>query len=110
MGIVTSRVVQQAEPIQLELLGTTEYDSDNLTKIRPLFQGRVDKVYKTVGQIVSKGDKLIDLYSTELAEAKGAYAIKHIQWLHDKKLLDIREPLAKLECDLAATAPRDPQR
>ena len=54
-----------------------------------------DTVYKTVGQIVGKGDKLIDIYSTDLAEAKGAYAIKHIQWLHDKKLLEIREPLAK---------------
>ena len=95
MGISTSHVVPQVEPIRLELLGTTEYDSDSLTKIRPLFQGRVDKVYMTVGQIVSKGDKLIDFYSTELAEAKGAYEIKHVQWLYDKRLVDIREPLAK---------------
>jgi cobalt-zinc-cadmium efflux system membrane fusion protein len=95
MGIATSRVLPQVEPIRLELLGTTEYDSDNLTKIRPLFQGRVDKVYTTVGRTVSRGDTLIDLYSTELAEAKGAYEIKRIQWLHDKTLLDIRAPLAK---------------
>jgi cobalt-zinc-cadmium efflux system membrane fusion protein len=95
MGIATSPVVPQVEPIRLELLGTTEYDSDNLTKIRPLFQGRVEKVYTTVGKIVSKGDKLIDLYSTELAEAKGAYEIKRVQWLFDKRLVDIREPLAK---------------
>ena len=55
MGIVTTTVKPQTEPIRLELLGTTEYDSDNLTKIRPLFKGRVDKVYTTVGKTVKKG-------------------------------------------------------
>ena len=39
----------QAEPIRLELLGTTEYVTDTLTKIRLMFKGRVDKVY-THGQ------------------------------------------------------------
>src|SRR6478735_1601843 len=34
MGIVTTTAKPQTEPIRLELLGTTEYDSDNLTKIR----------------------------------------------------------------------------
>ena len=56
----TAKVIPQTEPIRLELLGTTEYDSDNQTRIRPLFKGRVDKVYAKVGQLVKKGEPLIE--------------------------------------------------
>lgn len=95
MGVVTTTVAPQTEPIRLELLGTSEYDSDTLSRTRLMFKGRVDKVYKTVGQTVKKRDPLIDLYSTELAEAKSAYEIKRIQWTYDKNLLDARERLVK---------------
>jgi cobalt-zinc-cadmium efflux system membrane fusion protein len=95
MGIMTTTVKPQTEPIRLELLGTTEYDSDNLTKIRPLFKGRVDKVYTTVGKTVKKGDPLIDLYSTVLAEAKSSFEITRIQWVYDKNLVASRQPLVK---------------
>jgi membrane fusion protein, heavy metal efflux system len=95
MGIVTATVKPQSEPIRLELLGTTEYDSDNLTKVRPLFKGRVDKVHTTVGKTVKKGDPLIDLYSTVLAEAKSSYEITRIQWIYDKNLVTTRQPLVK---------------
>ena len=93
MGIQTAVAKPQTEPIRLELLGTTEYISDTLTKVRPMFKGRVDKVHATVGQSVKKGEPLIDLYSKELAEAKSVYEIERIQWLYDKKLLEIRESL-----------------
>ena len=69
---VTAKAVSQTEPIRLELLGTTEYDSDNQTRIRPLFRGRVDRVYAKVGQLIAKGEPLIEFYSTDLAEAKNA--------------------------------------
>lgn len=93
MGITTTEALPQSKPIELELLGTTEYISDNLNKLRPMFKGRVDKVYATVGQSVKKGDPLIDLYSKELAEAKSTCEIERIQWLYDKNLLAIRESL-----------------
>ena len=57
MGLENVKVVPQTEPIRLELLGTTEYDSDNQTRIRPLFKGRVDKVYAKVGQLIKKGTR-----------------------------------------------------
>jgi membrane fusion protein, heavy metal efflux system len=95
MGIVTTLVTPQTDPIRLELLGTTGYDSDNLTKVRPLFKGRVDKVYTTVGKTVKKGDPLIDLYSTVLAEAKSTFEITRIQWIYDKNLVTTRQPLVK---------------
>jgi membrane fusion protein, heavy metal efflux system len=95
MGVVTTTAKPQTEPIRLELLGTTEYDSDNLTKVRPLFKGRVDKVYTTVGKTVKKGEPLIDLYSTVLAEAKSTFEITRIQWVYDKNLVTARQPLVK---------------
>ena len=95
MGIQTVEAKPQTRPIRLELLGTTDYVSDTLTKVRPMFKGRVDQVHATVGQSVKKGDPLIDLFSTELAEAKSTYEIERIQWLYDKKLLEIRESLLK---------------
>lgn len=95
MGIRTEEVRPQTEPIHLELLGTSEYISDALAKIRPMFKGRVDRVHATIGQAVKKGDPLIDLYSADLAEAKSNYQIERIQWLYDRNLLAIRESLLK---------------
>ena len=95
MGLETVAVVPQTEPIRLELLGTTEYDSDNQTRIRPLFKGRVDRVYAKVGQLVKKGEPLIEFYSTDLAEAKNACEIERIQWVFCNNLLKVRENLSK---------------
>lgn len=95
MGVETTRAIPQVEPIRLELLGTTDYITDTLTKIRPMFKGRVDKVYVKVNQPVKKGDPLIDLYSKDLAEAKSVYEIEHIQWLFDKNLSESRERLLR---------------
>ncbi len=58
MGLSTVKAVAQTEPIRLELLGTTEYITETLTKIRPMFKGRVDKVHVAVNQAVKKGDPL----------------------------------------------------
>jgi len=93
LGIEVQPAGPETEPILLELPGTTEYISDTLTKVRPMFKGRVDKVHVTVGHAVKKGEPLIDLYSTELAQAKSSYEIERIQWLYDKRLLEIRESL-----------------
>lgn len=95
MGLECAKVVPQTEPIRLELLGTTEYDSDNQTRIRPLFRGRVDRVYAKVGQLVKKGEPLIEFYSTDLAEAKNACEIERIQWVYSANLLKVRENLSK---------------
>lgn len=95
MGVVVAPAQPQAEPIRFELLGTSEYDSDTLSRVRPMFKGRVDAVHKTVGEVVRKGEPLVELYSTELAEAKSDYEVKHIQWIYDDKLLKAREPLLK---------------
>ncbi|AGA28761.1 efflux RND transporter periplasmic adaptor subunit [Singulisphaera acidiphila] len=95
MGLATVEVEPQSKPIRLELLGTTAYMTDTLTKVRPMFKGRVDKVHVVIGQAVKQGEPLIELYSKDLAEAKSAYQVERIQWLYDKNLLNSREPLLK---------------
>lgn len=93
LDLTTVKVLSQTEPIRLELLGTTANITETLTKVRPMFKGRVDKVHVAVGDAVKKGDPLIDLYSKDLAEAKSAYDIEQMQWKYDKRLLDTRAPL-----------------
>ena len=43
IGLKTVRVEPQAKPVPLELLGTTEYDTSSLTRIRPRFDTLVSK-------------------------------------------------------------------
>lgn len=95
IGLTTTKVLSQTEPIRLELLGTTKYDEDAMTRIRPMFKARVDKVNVTVGNTVHRGEPLVDLYSADLAEAKMTYEIKKIQWSYDQNLLRSREELRK---------------
>ncbi len=92
MQIVT--VEAQTKPIMLELTGTTDFDQNTLAKVRPLFDARVNHVFKSTGQIVKKGDELVEIYSTTMAAAKADYRTKYGQWVHDKKLVESRRQLA----------------
>lgn len=95
IGLRTIVVEAQTKPMKLELTGRTAYDPDTLTKIRPRFDTQVDKVHATLGQRVRKGDMLVELFSTDLAQAKSDFQTKFVQWQHDKRLLDAREELYK---------------
>jgi len=89
-------VAAQTEPIKLELNGTTDYDQNTLNKVRPRFDNAlIEKVHVSVGQHVKKGEPLVDLKSTDLAQAKTDCRTKFVQWDHDHKYLIAREPLAK---------------
>ena len=89
-------VKAQTQPIQLELNGTTDYDQNTLTKVRPRFDNAlVEKVFVSAGQLVKKGDPLLELKSADLAAAKNDCRTKYVQWDHDHKYLVAREPLAK---------------
>src|SRR3954468_18794703 len=95
IGLHLATVSAQTEPIKLELTGRTAYDPDTLTKVRPRFDTLVVKVHAILGQHVSKGDPLVDLYSTDLAQAKSDFQTKFVQWQHDKKLYDLRQKLVE---------------
>lgn len=56
------------------LTGTLNFNEDKLSSISARIEGRVDKLYfKEMGDYVQKGDKLYDLYSEQLNNAKQEY-------------------------------------
>ncbi len=96
VGFRMMPVAAQSEPLKLELPGTTDYDQNTLTKIRPRFDNaRISKVFVSIGQRVKKGDPLLELHSADLAQAKTDCRTKYVQHDHDQKYLIAREPLAR---------------
>jgi membrane fusion protein, heavy metal efflux system len=93
LGLLVVTVEPQVEPIKLPLMGRTDYDPNTLSKIRPRFDTLVEKVRAELGQKVSKGDPLVDLFSTDLAAAKNDFQTAYVQWQHDVRLLKMREKL-----------------
>ena len=61
LALATVPVVAQTDPTRVPLLGTTRHDETMITKIRPLFKGRVDRVHIAVGDRVEVGVPLVDL-------------------------------------------------
>jgi membrane fusion protein, heavy metal efflux system len=95
LGLVVDMVQPQAQPIELELPGRTDYDPNTLSKIRPRFDTLVERVRAELGQHVKKGDPLVDLFSTDLAAAKNDFQTAYVQWQHDVTLRTLREELIK---------------
>lgn len=95
IGFKFEKVKAQTEPIRLELTGRTAYDDQTITKVRPRFDTRVEKVLAIPGQKVKKGEPLVELYSTDLAQSKTDFQNKYVQWQHDLKLYNLRTKLVK---------------
>jgi cobalt-zinc-cadmium efflux system membrane fusion protein len=95
IGLLVVTVRPQVEPIKLELPGRTAYDPNSLNKIRPRFDTLVEKVLVELGQKVTKGQPLLDLFSTDLAAAKNDFQTAYVQWQHDLTLRVLREELFK---------------
>ena len=56
------------------LTGTLNFNQDKLTSVSARVEGRIDKLYfKNMGDYVKKGDKLYDIYSEQLNNAKQEY-------------------------------------
>jgi cobalt-zinc-cadmium efflux system membrane fusion protein len=104
MGVKLAPVRAQAEPTILRLTGVTDYDPDTLTVVRSQFDCRVDRVLVQLGSVVKQGDPLLEVFSTDLAEAKSNYETARSQWIRDKKVLDYKSELTK-----DATIPRKEQ-
>ena len=97
IGLKTAPVKPQTEPIILRLTGVTDYDPDTLTNVRSQFDCRVDKVLAQLGSVVKKGDPLLEVFSSELAEAKSNYEAALSQWNRDKRVLEYKSELTKTE-------------
>jgi len=64
--------VQQArEQIEVQALGTVQYDTRDIGTVSSRVSGRIEKLYlKYTFQDVSKGQKIMDIYSPELLTAQ----------------------------------------
>jgi RNA polymerase sigma factor (sigma-70 family) len=80
----------------LRVFGLTDLVPDMVVKIRAQFNCRVEKVLVALGQSVKTGDPVLELFSGELAEAKGNYEAATSQWVHYKEVLDYKTPLARI--------------
>jgi Cu(I)/Ag(I) efflux system membrane fusion protein len=70
---------------KMVLTATLNTDQLKTTSVSARVMGRIDKLYfKNVGDFVKRGDKLFDLYSEELNNAKQEYGLA----LEKKKTLD----------------------
>lgn len=95
IGLKTVGVKAQSEPIILRLQGMTDYDQHTLTIVRPQFDNsRVEKVLVDLGSVVKVGDPLLEIFSTDLADAKSAYETAVSQHSRDERMLEARAPLA----------------
>ena len=66
-SIPVTTLKQSAEQIQLEALGSIEYDTRFEKIIAARISGRIEKLYiKYRYQHINKGDKVMDIYSPEL--------------------------------------------
>lgn len=93
LGMTFASVQAQTDPIPLEVNGTTAYNPSTLSRVRSRFDALVSKVHASLGQRVRKGDLLVELFSTQLAQAKGTYLMRFAQWEHDAAQLKRQKPL-----------------
>lgn len=69
--IPVTNIQESEEQIEVEALGTVQYDTRAVGSISSRVSGRIEKLYlKYTFQDVSKGQKLMDIYSPELLTAQ----------------------------------------
>lgn len=70
-SVPVTSMKQNEERIKVEALGTVQYDTREMATISARVSGRVEKLYlKYTFQNISKGQKIMDIYSPELLTAQ----------------------------------------
>lgn len=65
--IQTTPALLKKQEVELTLSGKVEYNPDKIIRYIPLTNGIIDRIYFSTGDKVAKGQKLLDLRSTELS-------------------------------------------
>lgn len=120
-SIESVKVVSELRKETLTLTGQVEYDSDRVINYSPLVGGTVGRVYFSLGDKVQKGQKLLDIQSTELSELqseqssllaeigvlerelKSAHELFDDSMLSEKELMEAESKLKQLQAALAKT-------
>ena len=69
-GVQTRGISRSDSKASVVVFCEAKYNGNDLTHITPLAPGVVHRVYRDVGDIVSAGDILVDVASSEIARAK----------------------------------------
>ena len=72
-GIVTEAVGSSAVASELRVPGTVQPNAYRRVSVTPLVGGRVSRVAVELGQTVTRGALLAEVYSPEVAQARAAY-------------------------------------
>ena len=75
---------QASAPRVLSLNGTTSFVPAATVRVRAPFDCRIDRVLVNPGSHTKKGDPLLELSSTDLAEARSNYEAAISHWIRDK--------------------------
>jgi RNA polymerase sigma factor (sigma-70 family) len=94
LGQVSSPAKNSTNSTVISLNGVTDFVPETTVRIHAPFDCLIDKVLVNIGEHVRKGDPLLGLSSIDLAVAKSSYEAAVSQWVHDKKVLDYKTPLA----------------
>ncbi len=99
MGVRTAPVKRQALAKTIRALGYINYDETKLYAVNLKFDGWIEKLHVDfVGETVSKGQKLFDIYSPELVSAQQEYllALHQVESLKHSKYKTIRDNATSL--------------
>jgi len=90
--IIVTRVSRQAATDSLRVPGVVEPNAYRLVSVTPLVGGRVLAVSAQLGDHVRKGQRIAQVYSPELSEARTKYiAAKAMLEAHDRELQRTRK-------------------
>jgi len=99
MGVRTAAVQRMELKKSIRALGTVTYDETRIYAVNLKFDGWIEKLYVDfVGESVSKGQPLFDIYSPELVTAQEEYLLARAQAksLTDSSYPSVRENAARL--------------
>ena len=108
----------QTETIQNEMIGdqeiltaTLNIDESKVNSINARIMGRIDRLYfKNIGDYISKGTHLFDLYSEELNNAKQEYiAALERQQVFDNSIIDFNKIVQSAKMKLSLWGMTDQQ-
>jgi Cu(I)/Ag(I) efflux system membrane fusion protein/cobalt-zinc-cadmium efflux system membrane fusion protein len=99
MGVRTAPVQRMELKKSIRALGTVTYDETRIYAVNLKFDGWIEKLYVDfVGESVTKGQPLFDIYSPELVTAQEEYLLARAQAksLKDSTYPSVRENAARL--------------
>jgi membrane fusion protein, copper/silver efflux system len=95
-NITTDTIGSKKLGDEIVLTATINFNQENISTVSSRVMGRIERMYfKNVGDYISKGQKLFDIYSEELNNAKQEYILAiERQKVLDNSMIDFQQLVA----------------